>query len=131
MVSDREEHNVADEGNPVASARHLTQHGVNKCLGIMVLLWCPGCQSLHAPRFRCPEHGGPKEGPVWEGDPNSDPFTMSPSLLVPATMISPKCHSFVQNGQWQFLSDSTHVLAGKTVPLEPLPNWIVKEIPED
>lgn len=80
---------------------------------------------LHAPRFRCPEHGGPEEGPVWGGDPYSQPFTMSPSLLVYETAISPRCHSFVENGRWRFLSDCTHELVGQTVPLEPLPDWLV------
>lgn len=30
------------------------------------------------------------------------------------------CHSFVTDGQIQFLNDSTHHLAGQTVPLTPL-----------
>lgn len=36
------------------------------------------------------------------------------------------CHSFVRNGHWQFLNDCAHKLAGKTVPLPPLPDWVVK-----
>lgn len=31
------------------------------------------------------------------------------------------CHSFLRNGQWEFLNDSAHHLAGKTVPMVPLP----------
>ncbi|MCZ4340562.1 hypothetical protein O4H52_03015 [Sphingomonadaceae bacterium G21617-S1] len=31
------------------------------------------------------------------------------------------CHSFVRNGQIEFLSDCTHALAGQTVPLPPFP----------
>jgi len=34
------------------------------------------------------------------------------------------CHSFVRNGQWEFLSDSAHTLAGQTVPMVPLPDWL-------
>ncbi|MGC4033677.1 MAG: hypothetical protein QM754_18485 [Tepidisphaeraceae bacterium] len=30
-----------------------------------------------------------------------------------------RCHSFVRDGQIEFLGDCTHELAGKTVPLEP------------
>jgi hypothetical protein len=37
------------------------------------------------------------------------------------------CHSFLKNGQWQFLGDSTHRLAGGTSQMVPLPDWIVKE----
>lgn len=31
------------------------------------------------------------------------------------------CHSFLHNGQWQFLGDSAHHLAGQTVPMVDLP----------
>jgi hypothetical protein len=125
ILHTRKEEDVPGCGNPVTSVRHLTAHSDGTCLGFMVLLWCPGCQMMHAPRFKCAEHGGPTEGPTWEGDPRSDPFTMSPSLLVHATSVSPTCHSFIKNGNWEFLGDCTHALAGKTVPLEPLPNWLV------
>ena len=32
------------------------------------------------------------------------------------------CHSFVSDGQWQFLGDCTHALAGQTVPVVPIPD---------
>lgn len=35
------------------------------------------------------------------------------------------CHSFLREGQWQFLNDSAHSLAGKTVPMVPLPDWLM------
>lgn len=34
--------------------------------------------------------------------------------------ISKRCHSFVVDGQMQFLGDCTHALAGQTVPI---PEW--------
>lgn len=111
--------------NPVTAVRHLTAHGDGRCLGRAVLLWCPGCEALHMPRFRCPDHGG-GERPLWDGDPASDPFTMSPSLLVHATPVSPRCHSYVRSGRWEFLPDSGHPLAGQTVPLPPLPDWLLR-----
>jgi hypothetical protein len=131
MVVARESHNEADPGNPVTSVRHVTAHATKACLGCAVWIFCPGCQALHMPRFRCPEHGGPKKGPVWDGDPNSNPFTMSPSLLIYETAASPRCHSFIRNGQWQYLHDCTHLLRGKTVPLEPLPNWLIRDTREE
>jgi hypothetical protein len=131
MVVARDERNVADPDNPVTSVRHLTQHSDGKCLGLTVWLWCPGCQALHMPRFKCPKHKGPNKGPLWLGDPYSEPFTMSPSLLIYETPISYRCHSFIRNGYWEFLKDSTHRLKGQTVPLEPLPNWLIKEVYED
>lgn len=53
--------------------------------------------------------------------------TVSPSILVQygghdagIDGAPPKqCHMFVRDGQIQYLSDSTHELAGKTVPMEP------------
>ena len=35
------------------------------------------------------------------------------------------CHSFLRGGRWQFLSDSAHKLAGKTVDMVPLPDWLM------
>lgn len=35
------------------------------------------------------------------------------------------CHSFIREGHWQFLTDSAHALAGQTVPMEPVPDWIM------
>lgn len=76
---------------------------------------CPGCDSFH----QIPVDGS--RGWTWNGD--GDKPTVSPSLLVtyngPDAGVgdSPPavCHSFIRDGQWQFLSDCTHALAGQTV----------------
>lgn len=34
------------------------------------------------------------------------------------------CHSFLRAGRWQFLGDSAHALAGQTVDMVPLPDWL-------
>lgn len=36
------------------------------------------------------------------------------------------CHSFIREGQWQFLGDCEHKLAGQTVPMVPVPDWMVR-----
>lgn len=41
------------------------------------------------------------------------------------------CHSYVKAGRWEFLGDCTHDLAGQTVPMVPLPDWLVREGLED
>lgn len=94
--------------------------------------WCPGCKEMHV------------VGPGWKFNGNYDRPTFSPSVLVTSghylashkqgepcwctyaaehpDQITPKCfrcHSFVIDGQIQFLGDCTHELAGKTVPLMP------------
>jgi hypothetical protein len=80
----------------------------------------------------------------WKFDGNYEKPTFSPSVLMtsghyvsahkpgdacwctynrdhperPASFECARCHSFVKAGQIQFLNDSTHALAGKTIPLE-------------
>lgn len=93
------------------------------------MFWCPGCNTHHAPIV------DGSRGWTWNGSYSKPTF--SPSILVKGVMpitdeehkaimdgvhIEPKplvCHSFVRDGQIEFLSDSTHGLAGKTVALEP------------
>ena len=103
--------------------------------------WCPGCAEMHTISV------APGRW-TWNGD--KDRPTFSPSVLVTCGHYMPehkpgdrcwctfdaeqiakgeepgpfkcfRCHSFVRDGQIQFLGDSTHELAGKTVPLPPLP----------
>lgn len=93
-------------------------------------------------RFECPGCGVPHVIPVepspkgWGFNENEEAPTFTPSILVyphryliktpdefpPDGLVgeSPLCHSFVRDGKIEFLSDSTHPLAGKTVPLPPI-----------
>lgn len=81
----------------------------------MIWLWCPGCDEAHAV---------PVTGPnAWRFDGNVESPTLSPSLLCKGVR---RCHSFVREGSWQFLTDCEHGLAGKTVPLPPLPDWLLE-----
>lgn len=89
-----------------------------------VLFFCPGCQSAHTIKTSPGGWG-------WNGDVERPTFT--PSVLVtheakPDASEEFKewrtkriCHSFVTDGQIQFLTDSTHALAGQTVPLADFP----------
>ena len=80
--------------------------------------WCPGCNDRHVI---------PVEGTNgWAFDGNVDSPTFSPSILVyPAQCLdehgksytTPRCHSFIRRGQWEYCGDSTHALAGQTVPM--------------
>ena len=106
--------------------------------------WCPGCKTAH--RI---QHGA-GSGPRWSWDGNAERPTFSPSVLVtsghyvqgydgrgcwcdfnaecvskgeePAPFACGICHSFVRDGQIEFLADCTHGLAGQTVPLLPWPD---------
>lgn len=71
---------------------------------------------------------------TWHFDGNTESPSIEPSILVngpesvtrfPKPML--RCHSFVRKGEWQFLNDSDHELAGKTVPMVELPEWVTKE----
>lgn len=34
------------------------------------------------------------------------------------------CHSFLRAGVFEFLADSTHSLAGQSIPMPDLPEWV-------
>lgn len=101
--------------------------------------WCPGCEQLHVIN-----HG--PGGWTWNASTERPTFT--PSVLVRSghyihgetpgncycdfaqrepeaakgcTWKCVRCHSYVTDGQIQFLGDSTHELAGQTVPLPDFP----------
>ena len=98
-----------------------------------VSFYCPGCQGMHAVWT---QHV-PGAGPRWTWNDDKVRPTFSPSILVKGTVPMtdaehaawmadrtklpvPRpfvCHSFVRDGQIQFLTDCTHALAGQTVPL--------------
>lgn len=82
-----------------------------------IAFWCPGCGESHA---ICTS-GDHAKGPLWTWNGNIDAPTLSPSILIHhGSKGAEVCHSFVRDGSIQFLSDCTHMLAGKTVPM---PDW--------
>lgn len=91
----------------------------NKIIGYSIM--CPGCGEVHV---LYTSYAGK---PQWQFNGNEERPTFTPSLLVygilpnPTTAYagSPHCHSFIIDGQMQFLSDSKHKLAGQTVDLMP------------
>ena len=76
-----------------------------------LLAWCPGCEEVH-----------PFDLSRWQFDGNSESPTFSPSLLCNATVNNGvrRCHSFVRDGQWEFLADCYHELKSQTVPMVPI-----------
>ena len=85
--------------------------------------WCPGCDEAH--QFT----------DAWDFNGDFSSPTLNPSYLTwndPNPNANPehdptgkyrngfRCHSFIKDGQIQFLEDCTHALAGKTVKL---PEW--------
>lgn len=105
--------------------------------------WRPGCKDTHTIRH------GYGQGSRWGWNGNADSPTFTPSVLVrsghhvpghdsdscwckynaehpddPAPFARGICHSFVTDGQIQFLNDCTHELSGQTVPLPDLPETV-------
>lgn len=97
-TTDRVVHTVSNPG----------QHGAK------FLIFCPGCNCCH----------GWNDG--WTFDGNLDSPSVSPSLLVShlpnkindEIVYNGICHSFIRNGNIEFLSDCTHKLASQTVKLK-------------
>lgn len=91
-----------------------------------IFFFCPGCDGVHAVNH------------TWYFNGDVEKPTFSPSILVNGTKeitddectsimrgekikpIPNVCHSFITDGNIQFLSDCTHKLAGQTVKL---PDW--------
>ena len=74
------------------------------------LAYCPGCAEYH------------KIGNNWTFNGDHDRPTFSPSIIVRGENVGKDstptiCHSFLIDGIWQYLHDSTHELAGIHVPL--------------
>lgn len=100
------------------------RHPENDCIAIAkskdgehFLFKCPGCNESHVIYPDTMKGAGAR----WKIH-SINPLTISPSLLVRwewgENYDKRRCHSFIKNNQIQFLSDCTHELAGKTVPLE-------------
>ena len=68
------------------------------------IFWCPGCATHHLVDAR------------WTVTGPADAPTVWPSILLKGG--EPRCHLFVDAGHIRYLSDSTHELAGQTVPME-------------
>lgn len=77
---------------------------------------CPGCKYDHA--FTDGSwKGDPAHKNHWDFNGDFDRPTFRPSLLVWASDPSKRCHSFVTDGQIQFLDDCFHELKGQTVEI--------------
>lgn len=76
-----------------------------------LMFYCEGCKQCHSIRDSITK----SEGPRWAFNGDFEKPTVSPSILV--TWPGNVCHSFIENGNIRYLSDCTHELAGKTLPL--------------
>lgn len=77
---------------------------------------CPGCGYAHQVHTITPN----KYGALWTFNGNKQFPTVLPSILVNKDDPSRRCHSYVKEGNIQFLPDCWHNLKGQTVPI---PEW--------
>lgn len=71
-------------------------------------VFCPACNTIHLFDDR------------WTFNNNYDKPTFNPSMLVKTPQQNKRdrvCHSFVRDGQIQYLGDCTHDMSNKTVDL--------------
>lgn len=80
------------------------------------LRWfCPGCKMHH--QIPCEIPGS------WDWNSDLENPNVYPSIFVnrgQSCPSEPACHSLIFKGTIQFMTDCTHALAGKTVPMESL-----------
>lgn len=81
--------------------------------GVSYWMWCPGCDD--AVRIT--------NGWDWNGDLERPTFT--PSILTEGGPHGIRCHSFLTDGVWNYLGDCTHAMAGQSMPMVALPEWLV------
>ena len=78
--------------------------------------YCQGCECFHN------VWTNKNEAPCWNFNGDVNFPTISPSILVTRPLpVKPEiCHSFINNGKIQYLSDCSHSLKGQTIDLTDL-----------
>ena len=118
--------------NPIVVARNTIhkQDGVNVHT-VRHLYWCPGCDALHAITIR---PGKQTNGASWAFTGTLECPTYEPSQLSTWYFDQPDgtrknycCHTFIRGGMIQFLDDCTHDKKNQTLPLPPLPDWVLRD----
>lgn len=76
------------------------------------LVYCPACKTDHLFDHR------------WDFNGDLELPTFTPSLVVQIDFSiknrpDKKCHSFLIDGEWHYLNDCTHEMAGQTVKIKP------------
>lgn len=133
--------------NPVMVVRRVVKGsdvpgGPDIPIGRACWVWCPACDGAHRFEILGEDGSHPDRSDHWTWDGNLEAPTFVGSMLVRRTMpkgytddnpapigydgptVDYVCHSHVRAGRWEFLTDCTHALAGQTVPMVPLPDWL-------
>jgi len=92
------------------------------------LFICPGCDQAHHIFTTTGTKLSNNKTPLWKFNGDVNKPTCTPSLSIKftqgleleGTLKHCVCHSFIREGQIQYLNDCTHKLAGQTVAI---PDW--------
>lgn len=110
-----------------ARLRTVDDHGVTYDALMFV---CPGCAAAEGEGtglHLLPVNSETKT-PSWQWNGDLEAPTLSPSILSQGAC---RCHSYLRDGVFEFLSDSDHPLSGQSVPMPDLPDWAVNELSEE
>lgn len=83
---------------------------------------CPGCELFGYTGLHMIPVNTDAISPSWEWNGDLYEPTITPSLLT--TTGDNVCHSFLTNGDFNFLSDSTHALKLCKIRMPDLPDWV-------
>lgn len=112
---------MAEQGGPILVHRELIDRvpaREDRVGQDMYWYWCPGCAE------KCGHGAHVFSTPIWGFDGNMSKPTVSGSILIYGSETQPRCHSFIESGKIRYLEDSEHPLAGQTVPMVAVPEWL-------
>lgn len=102
----------------------------DKGLYSALMFCCPGCASTrkdYAGLHLLPITGDSSIRPTWTFNGNLESPSLMPSILTKFHWDEKEpeiiCHSYLTEGIFYFLGDSTHALRGQEVPLPEFPGW--------
>lgn len=85
--------------------------------------FCPACDFEHGFRVDLTGNGRWEGIPIWGFNGNYERPTFEGSMFANRDRqieeLHPSCHSFLTDGQWHYLKDCDHSLAGQVVPVPP------------
>lgn len=106
------------------SLRQVNDHG--KVYQALMFV-CPGCIDIYpgSTGLHMLAVNTTEKTPAWDFDGNANFPTLSPSIMTKHQNGS-VCHSFLNQGIFEFLDDCTHSLAGQKIPIPDLPTWALE-----
>lgn len=93
---------------------------------------CPGCISGgpegYAGLHMLPVNAENIDKPSWNWNGDLESPTLEPSILSHGYS---RCHSYLRDGIFEFLTDSDHPLSGQHIPIPDLPDWAAELSDDD